>query len=82
MSCGHDHGGMEKKTTQTNFVKVFTIFVFVLGGVYYLLMQHKAHMLQYLPIVIFLISPLMHIFGGHGGHGGHSREGSEKEGQK
>lgn len=46
----------------------------VLGG-YYLWMQHRAHVLQYLPLAIFLLCPLMHLFGGHGGHGGHHGDG-------
>lgn len=39
----------------------------------YLLFEHTAHVVQYLPFAIVLLCPLMHIFmhGGHGGHGGH-----------
>ena len=46
------------------------IFVFVVFGGYYLWMHHQAHVLQNLPLLIFLLCPLMHLFGGHGGHGG------------
>ncbi|MBI3252389.1 MAG: DUF2933 domain-containing protein [Candidatus Omnitrophica bacterium] len=47
------------------------VWVFAVGGGYYLWMQHRAHVFQYLPFAFFLLCPLMHIFGGHGGHGGH-----------
>ena len=35
--------------------------------------EHLAHALGYLPFLLILACPLMHIFmhGGHGGHGGH-----------
>lgn len=36
--------------------------------------EHLAHALGYLPFLLILACPLMHIFmhGGHGGHGGHA----------
>ncbi len=55
----------------SNILKIIAIVVFAAGGVYYLWTQHRAHVFQYLPVFIFLLCPLMHIFGGHGGHGGH-----------
>lgn len=36
-----------------------------------LVIRHKAHVLEYLPLVILLACPLMHVFG-HGSHGGRS----------
>jgi hypothetical protein len=44
----------------------------VLIGValYFLLVEHAAHTLPYLPYLIILLCPLMHIFM-HKGHGGH-----------
>ena len=45
--------------------------------VYFLLMEHRQHLFQWLPFLILALCPLMHIFmhGGHGGHqhGDHSR---------
>jgi len=37
--------------------------------------EHLAHALGFLPYLLILACPLMHIFmhGGHGGHGGHGR---------
>jgi len=36
-----------------------------------LILEHRAHALQWLPFAILLACPLMHLFHGHGGHGGH-----------
>jgi len=38
--------------------------------IYFLLMEHRAHLLQVLPFLILLLCPVMHIFM-HGGHSGH-----------
>lgn len=54
----------------------------MIGAVtYFLLMEHRQHLFQWLPFLIIALCPLMHIFmhGGHGGHGdneGHNHEGS------
>ena len=62
----------------------YSVGLLVLGGVglFFLLSEHRAHVLGALPLLIFLACPLMHLFmhrghgehgehGGHGGHGGH-----------
>jgi hypothetical protein len=38
---------------------------------YFLLTEHRAHVVQYLPFVLILACPLLHLFHGHGGHAGH-----------
>ncbi len=54
----------------------------LIGGVsYFLLIEHRQHLFQWLPFLIIALCPLMHIFmhGGHGGHGnheGHNQSGS------
>jgi hypothetical protein len=51
--------------------------IFLIGAVsYFLLMEHREHLFQFLPFFILLLCPVMHIFmhKGHG-HGGH--EGSK-----
>ncbi len=35
---------------------------------YFLLMEHRQHLFEYLPLLILLLCPLMHVFM-HGGHG-------------
>ncbi len=51
---------------------------------YFLLIEHREHLFQWLPYLILLLCPLMHIFmhGGHdhgksGDHGGDSENDSE-----
>jgi hypothetical protein len=41
------------------------------AALYFLLVEHGAHVLPYLPFLIILLCPLMHLFmhKGHGGHG-------------
>lgn len=41
---------------------------------FYLVAEHRAHLLGWLPWLIILICPLLHIFmhRKHGGHGGHT----------
>ena len=68
-----------KKGGSGSQLKTIAIFVFVLGGGYYLWMEHRAHVFQYLPFAFFLLCPLMHLFGGHGGHGGHEDHDHSKE---
>jgi hypothetical protein len=53
---------------------VFLGFVLIAG--YFLLTEHRAHVVQYLPFVLLLACPLLHMFHRHGGHGGHG--GGEK----
>jgi hypothetical protein len=73
MKChSSQHGGPPKT------LRNIAVAVFVAGGGYYLWMQHRAHVLQYLPFAFFLLCPLMHLFGGHG-HGGHSHNHTKRE---
>lgn len=46
----------------------------------YLLFEHTAHVIQWLPFGILLLCPLMHIFihGGHGKHGDGGRNGGAR----
>lgn len=49
--------------------------VFIGAVSYFLLIEHRQHLFEWLPFLIILLCPLMHIFmhGGHG-HGGHVHE--------
>lgn len=49
------------------------------GLVYFLVMKHWAHTLEFLPYLIFLLCPLLHVFM-HGGHG-HGSHGAERSGE-
>ena len=52
----------------------WTMWVFLGFIAYFLITEHWAHIVPYLPWLILLACPLMHIFM-HGGHG-HGRHGS------
>lgn len=53
---------------------VFLGFLAVAG--FFLLTEHRAHLLGALPFVLLALCPLMHLFHrGHGGHHGHSASG-------
>jgi len=43
---------------------------------YFLLVEHRQHLFQWLPFLILALCPLMHLFmhGGHGGHGSHEHQ--------
>lgn len=54
--------------------KGFVALLFIASVSYFLLIEHREHLFQWLPYVIFLMCPLMHIFMHHGqsGHGADS----------
>lgn len=45
---------------------------FLLVAGYFLLTEHQAHVVKYLPFALLLLCPLMHLFHGHGAHHGKS----------
>ncbi len=50
----------------------FVTIAFLAIGAFFLLTEHRAHALGWLPWLILLACPLMmFMHGGHGGHGGH-----------
>ena len=52
---------------------LWVLCVFVAAALYLLLSEHQAHALPYLPYLILIACPLMHLFM-HGGHHGHHHE--------
>jgi hypothetical protein len=42
---------------------------FILIALYFLLTEHRAHLMEYLPYALLLACPLLHMFHGHGRHG-------------
>ena len=57
------------------FSRSMLAFIAFLGiALFFLLSEHRAHAFGYLPLILLLACPLLHMFhhGGHGGHGGHS----------
>lgn len=54
---------------------------FALAAAYFLLTEHRAHVIQVLPWAFLILCPLMHIFmhGKHGSH--HSSPSASKDGR-
>lgn len=60
--------------------KSFPAIVLIGAASYFLLIEHREHLFQWLPFLIIALCPLMHIFmhGGHGSHGeGHEAHAEE-----
>lgn len=55
------------------------IAVFGAGLIFLLVGEHRLHVLGWLPFLLLLLCPLLHL-GMHGGHGGHdgSRDGEDQ----
>ena len=57
------------------------MLAFIAVAAYFLVTEHRAHLsglLYYLPFLLLLTCPLMHLFM-HGGHGGHGSSGAHKD---
>lgn len=61
----HDQSGKRGAVPRWRAHVVLIGFLLVAG--FYLVTEHRAHLLGYLPYGIFLLCPLMHLFM-HGGH--------------
>lgn len=68
-----------RKTSFWKTPKGLAALGLIAAASYFLLIEHRQHVWQYLPFLILLACPLMHLFmhGGHGGHGGHDDHGDE-----
>ena len=52
----------------------FVFLAFALIGAFFLIAEHRAHVLPWLPWLFLAACPLMHVFMHHG-HGGHHQHG-------
>lgn len=55
----------------------FVFWGFILAAAYFLITEHRAHVVPYLPFLLLLACPFLHMFHGHGGHGGHEGHGED-----
>lgn len=51
-------------------------FGFVAIAAYFVITEHRAHVLPFLPFLLFALCPLLHFFH-HGGHGSSSDDASD-----
>ncbi|HLE67738.1 MAG TPA: DUF2933 domain-containing protein [Burkholderiales bacterium] len=56
-----------------------TLCAFVAIAAVLLVLEHRAHALQWLPFALLLACPLLHLFHGHGGHGGGAQDKSDTD---
>lgn len=68
----HDPPSNEKRFWRSRSAWVFLGFLAIAG--FFLLTEHRAHVLGALPFVLLALCPLLHLFG-HGGHSGHGASG-------
>lgn len=56
----------------------WVLIAFLAIAAYFLLTEHRAHFLAYLPFVLLLACPLLHLLHGHGGHGTQGGHGADQ----
>ena len=65
-----------ERVTSRRMKQVFVLFA-IIGG-FFIVAEHRAHLIPYLPWLFLAACPLMHVFMHHG-HGGHRHHGSSDE---
>ena len=57
------------------------LYGFLALAAFYLIAEHRAHLLGWLPWLLILACPLLHVFmhGKHGGHGGGETRASQQQ---
>lgn len=78
------HDQQEEQEERTLSKSKMVLIGFLLIAAYFLFTEHRAHIIPFLPYLLILACPLMHIFM-HGGHGGHQHgsgdAGTNKKGE-
>jgi hypothetical protein len=82
-----DHDRQSHQHDHTNAALNWVILCFLVAAGYFLILEHRAHLegaLTYLPYLLLLACPLMHLFmhHGHGGHGEHQSPKDDRREQK
>jgi len=75
MNAGDSRGETGFWTSKTGIA----LCVLVALGALFLIIDHRAHALQWLPYALLLACPLLHLFM-HGGHGGHAGRAGHADG--
>lgn len=74
-----DQPGHAERSTLRRYPFVLIGFLLVIG--YFLLTEHRAHIIPFLPFLLLAACPLMHLFM-HGGHGHNGRGQSDRTDEK
>ena len=71
----HEQSEQDNGAWRSRVKLAFVAFAIV--GAFFLIAEHRAHVLPWLPWLFLAACPLMHLFmhGGHGGHAGHQQQG-------
>lgn len=72
----HDHQTPDP-ANRLRSVSRYVFFGFVAVAAYFLITEHRAHVIPYLPFLLLAACPLMHLFHHHG-HNHGSEEDSER----
>lgn len=86
IGTGHDeHHHGTNSSNSSSFWRSKTaigVAVFLVIGAFLLTSEHRAHVLGFLPYLLLLACPLLHVFmhGGHGKNSGHESETKRPEG--
>lgn len=67
-----EHDRPHEEATHRRLTQVFVLFAIIAG--FFLVAEHGAHVIPYLPWLFLLACPLMHVFMNHG-HRGHNHGG-------
>lgn len=70
---------MTDQPSSKSLLRGLAIAAFAAALVYLFFGEHRVHLLGYLPFLLLLACPLLHMTM-HGGHGGHSDDASADEG--
>lgn len=74
-----EHRSQRQAPEASRFKWVLIAFILIAG--YFLITEHRAHVIEYLPLGLLLACVFLHMFmhGGHGGHGRHGGHGQHRE---
>lgn len=75
-----NNGHLAARRKQSGRIGSGTVFVaFALIAAFFLFTEHRAHLLGWLPFLLLLACPLLHLFHGHGNHAGHEETARDSE---
>jgi len=77
-----EHHSQQQPAPESRFKWVLIAFALIAG--YFLITEHRAHVIEYLPIGLLLACLLLHGFmhSGHGKLGGHGQDGKPRSGDE